>query len=237
MSLLALAQAAVADAGVQLAQAAARITSEPAAATLPPWLQALLGATLLASLVSAFMTWWGWQKQGDLEVVKMDIHRLSQQRTSFEQKRAEVAAETMGASLRFLSAMRFPGRMPRPPFGGPTRFEDIPNGAEVAIQWRTFTVDTRDRFEKAWDMSRAYLDDGANEYLWRVWSLYESRMERQQEYLMELTRDFSYKHPPGDDDELFLAKVETLRAEAKDHFRRYVQLADALAGPATGKAL
>jgi hypothetical protein len=52
-------------------------------------------------------------------------------------------------------------------------------------------------------------------------------MERQQDYLNKLTRDFGYRHPAEDDDERFLATVETLRGEAKYHFRRYVQLAEA----------
>src|SRR5688572_22917054 len=139
---------------------------------MPDWLEPLLSAGAVAGVVvTALFSGLGWRAQRqlstrqvavarDLEDIKTELEQLAHLRTSAQQRRAEVAAEALGATVRFAVVLKrageAPGALGVPAPGG--RAGALYLREALARSWSEIAP-LEQRFEQAWDHALVHLDD------------------------------------------------------------------------------
>jgi hypothetical protein len=149
---------------------------------MPAWLPPVLSAgAFMGAIVTAVMTWLGWGAQRELanvqitsarelERIKAEVGTMSRLHSTSEEKRAQVAAEALVASLRFLDALR---GLVNPFYGkhDPAPREDPDAGAAFFnSRWDRFDHFDKE-FRSAWTQAEVYLPENVAEALEKVWKL------------------------------------------------------------------
>jgi hypothetical protein len=142
----------------------------------PDWLEPLLSAAALAGVATTVILGvlgWRWQRR-ELAGIRSELGGLSHLRTSAEQRRSEVAAEALGATIRYGVVLKRAGEAP------------AERGALVYLRealektWSDIAPVER-RFEEAWDQALVYLpDERVSDLMERLWRLKETRHKEQQ---------------------------------------------------------
>jgi hypothetical protein len=157
---------------------------------MPEWLEPMLSTAALAGVIATVIySALGWRSQRrQLESIQGEFSRLHHLRTTVQQRRSEVAAEALGATIRFGVVLKRAGEVPTS-FGASTPGD---RGAAALYlrdalekSWLDIGPIER-RFEQAWDQALVYLDDDrVTDLMERLWRLKETRHKEQQSSLAD----------------------------------------------------
>jgi hypothetical protein len=202
---------------------------------MPDWLVPLLSAGAAAGVVvTAVFSGLGWRWQRllsarqaavarELEDIKIEFEQLAHLRTSAERRRAEVAAEALGATVRFGVVLKRAGEAPGA-LGVPApsdRAGALYLREALARSWGEIAP-LEQRFEQAWDQALVYLDDErVTDLMERLWRLKETRHK---ELLASLAGEAIEPSPDG---ERRAAPGNPNLLEGPE-FERYIQFVEAI---------
>jgi hypothetical protein len=183
----------------------------------PDWLQPLLSAGALAGVITAvILALLGWRGQRrELQGLRGEVAGLSHLRTASQLRRSEVAAEALGATIRYGVVLKRAGEVPA------ERAGLLHQRDALDKSWSDIAAIER-RFEQAWDQALVYLDDErVPDLMERLWRLKETRHKEQQ---ASLTAEGA--PDPGEDDGKSGSAGPGLLGGPE--FERYIQFVEAI---------